>query len=87
MTLEDRSDKVVRRVVVEYGYRYVYLYLADENGKVLEEERFQQPFRLDRKDAHEEAVDCWQNSYQWVSDTCVFATARGGDEPPESKQT
>lgn len=85
MSLEDRADRVVRRVVVEYGFQYVYAYICDDNGKILEEERFKQPFRLDKKDAHEEAMDCFQNSYQWVLDTCVFS-ARGGDDSSESKQ-
>lgn len=28
------ADGVYRRVVVEYGLQYVYVYLADQNGKV-----------------------------------------------------
>lgn len=79
------KDSVLRRITVEYGHWYVYAYLTDASGKVIDEERFKQPFRLDRKDAAEEAHDCYQNVYQWLLDTCVFPTARDGDKPPHSK--
>ena len=67
-------DYVERRIIVEYGRRYVYLTLADANGKIVSgrEEVFTQPFILERKDSWEEADDCWQNIYQWLSDVVVF---------------
>ena len=77
------KDTVLRRITVEYGHWYVYAYLTDASGKVLEEETFKQPFRLDRKDAAEEASDGWHNMYQWLLDTCVFPSARDGDKPPD----
>lgn len=79
------SDSTVRRIVVEYGHWYVYMYLADAAGKVIDEERFTQPFRLDLKDIHEEATDGYQNMYQWLLDTCVFS-ASNDQKPPESKE-
>jgi hypothetical protein len=69
-----RQDKVEYRITVEYGREYVYLTLHDADGRLVKEheESFRQPFLLDRKDALEEAVDCWHSIWQWISDTCVF---------------
>ena len=81
------KDQVVRRIVIEYGYLYAYIYKTDHNGKVLEEEAFKQPFRLERKDVHEEADDCWQQVYQWMQDTVLwYATARDDDEEAQSDE-
>ena len=77
------KDSVVRRLVVEYGHWYVYVYLVNDNGKLLEEEAFKQPFRLERKDVHDEASDCFHQVYQWILDTTVFS-ARDDDKPPNS---
>ena len=50
----EHKDQVHRRIVVEYGQWYAYLYVTDANGKILEEEAWKQPFRLDFKDVREE---------------------------------
>lgn len=78
-----QKDYVERRIIVEYGRRYVYLTLADAEGKIVQqrEEVFTQPFLLDRKDSWEEADDCWQAVYQWLSDVVVFPLP---DQPDES---
>jgi len=53
MTLSPRGkEDVLRRIVIEYGQLYAYIYLTDGHGKLLDEEVFKQPFRLDRKDAY-----------------------------------
>lgn len=81
------KDEVYRRIVVEYGRWYVYVYVTDSNGKLLEEESFKQPFRLDWKDSAEEARDCWQFLYQYLQDTVLwYSTARDDDETPDSKK-
>jgi len=82
------QDFVERRITVEYGRRYVYITMTDASGKLIPgyEETFTQPFLLDRKDAHSEASDCWQNIYQFVSDTCVFPLPEVDEDPPESEQ-
>jgi hypothetical protein len=80
-------DYVQRRVIVEYGRRYVYATLTDSNGKILHEELFTQPYMLDPKDASEEAKECWDSVYQHISDTVVFpgsASDDGEDDKPES---
>ena len=85
--VKDIPDYVQRRVIVEYGRRYVYATLTDSNGKILSEELFTQPYLLDPKDAADEAKDCWDATYQYISDTVVFPnSASSGDEDdkPES---
>ena len=86
--MPQEQDEVHRRIVVEYGRVYAYLYITDGSGKVLDEEAFKQPFRLDLKDVREEATDCFQEVYQWLQDTVLwYATARDEDELPESGET
>ena len=83
MTAE--KDYVHRRIVIEYGRLYAYIYITDQDGKVLEEEAFKQPFRLDFKDVKEEAKECFDNTYQWLQDTVLwYATARDVDESSDS---
>lgn len=78
-------DEVYRRIVVEYGRWYAYIYITDSNGKLLDEESFKQPFRLDWKDSAEEAKECWQFLYQYLQDTVLWcSTARDDDETPDS---
>lgn len=69
------ADDVYRRVVVEYGLQYVYLYLADQNGKVVAEESFKQPYRQERTETAEEAKDCFDVIYDMLNDTINFPTA------------
>lgn len=84
----NQRDYVERRIIVEYGRRYVYFTLADASGKILpgREEVFTQPFLLDRKDAHEEAEDCWQAVYQWLNDVIVFPLPDKGDQAADSEE-
>jgi hypothetical protein len=80
------QDHIERRIVVEYGRRYVYITMQDASGKIIPgyEEVFSQPFVLDRKDAWEEAGDCWHDVYQFVSDTCVWPLPEAEDGPAQS---
>jgi hypothetical protein len=66
---------VYRRVVVEYGLQYVYVYLADNVGKVLSDEVFRQPYRLERTESADEAKDCFDVIYDMLNDTINFPTA------------
>ena len=83
-----QRDYVERRIIVEYGRRYVYLTLADAEGKIIgqREEVFTQPFLLDRKDRWDEADDCWQAVSQWLSDVVVFPLPEAGGKPPDSEE-
>jgi transposase-like protein len=85
MTAEP-EDHVERRIVISYGRHYVYLAMYDPANNVVPEyeEVFRQPFRLERKDAIDETVDCWQNCYQWISETVVFPLPEGGGKTAES---
>lgn len=81
------KDYVYRRIVCEYGNHYVYLYMTDQNGKVLVEEAFKQPFRLEFKESAEEATEFFQQGYQWLQDTVLwYSTARDDDESSNSKE-
>jgi hypothetical protein len=73
-------DYVQRRVIVEYGRRYVYATLTDSNGKLLEEEVWKQPYLLDPKDAADEARDCFDAMYQHINDTVVFPGSASSDD-------
>ena len=63
------TEDVVRRIVVEYGQVYAYCYMTDGNGRLLEEDVFKQPFRLDRKEVFDEAKDAYDQVYDWLNDT------------------
>jgi hypothetical protein len=83
-------DNIERRIVIEYGRRYVYLALTDGTTKILpgREEVFTQPFLLERKDSWEEADDCWQACYQHILDAVVFPLPLQGEagDKPESTE-
>lgn len=64
-----KPDFVYRRVVIEFGFLYAYCYFTDGNGKVIDEESFRQPYRLDRKEAVEESKDLYDLVWQHLSDT------------------
>lgn len=78
------KEDVLRRIVVEYGQQYVYLYITDGNGKLLDEEVFKQPWRLDRKDAFEEAKDTYDNTFDWLNDVVNITPPLQEDEDEAS---
>lgn len=73
-------DYVQRRIVIEYGLVYAYCYMTDGNGKLLEEESFRQPYRLERKDALEESKDTYDLVWQHLSDTVNVTPLQEGDD-------
>ena len=80
------TDHVYRRVVVEYGRWYAYLYMADGNGNVRLEEVFKQPFQLSQREVAEEGKDCWDATYQYLQDNVLwYSTARDEDDEAESE--
>lgn len=79
------TDHVHRRIVVEYGALYAYVYMTDANGKILDEDRFKQPFRLDKRDIADESEDCYRSIWDWLNDTVnVTPLQGGGDDEAES---
>lgn len=77
MSRED--DHIQRRIVIEYGLRYVYLYMVDGAGKVVDDESFRQPYRLERQECYEEAKDIYDLLYDSLNDTINFPTAGNDD--------
>jgi hypothetical protein len=69
------NDSVYRRIVIEYGQVYAYAYYLNENGKILSEECWQQPFKLERRDVQEEAGDTWDLIYQHLQDTVLWSAS------------
>ena len=63
------KDNVERRIVVEYGQVYAYCYMTDGNGRLLEEEVWKQPFRLERKEVFDEAKDTYDQLYDVLTDS------------------
>ena len=74
------ADSVERRIVGEYGLQYAYLYVTDGYSKVLDDESFKQPYRLERKESHEEAKDAYDVLYDLLNDTINYPTAGLGGE-------
>jgi hypothetical protein len=79
------KEDVLRRIVIEYGQIYVYVYMTDGNGKVLDEEVFKQPWRLERKDALEEAKDTYDTVFDWVNEIVNVTPALQEDEDGEAE--
>lgn len=75
-------DYVHRRIVVEYGCLYAYCYITDGSGKLIEEESFKQPFRLERKDVADEADDCYRATWDWLNDTVNVTPLQDIDDDP-----
>ena len=73
-------DTVQRRIVVEYGHWYAYVYMTDASGKVLEDESFRQPFRLERKDIGDESEDCYRNIWDWLNETVNITPLQDTDD-------
>ena len=83
-------DQVHRRIVVEFGLQYAYLRHEYADGKIVPgtEEVWQQPYRLERAEAAEEATECYQFFFQWMQDHVLNTGGKlqGGDgEKPDSK--
>ena len=79
------KEDVLRRIVVEYGQLYVYVYMTDGSGKVLDEEVFKQPWKLDRKDAYEEAKDTYDTIFDWVNEIVNVTPPLQGEDDDEAE--
>lgn len=79
-------DYVERRIVIEYGRQYAYIYMTTGDGKMLPgcEESFRQPYQLERKEAAEEAAETWHLVYQHINDTINVPLQEDADDKPES---
>jgi len=79
-------DYVERRIVIEYGRQYVYLYMTTGDGKLLpnREESFKQPYVLERAESAEEAVELWDLCYDHLNDIVNVNLQDNGDGETES---
>ena len=75
-------DYVERRIVVEFGRQYVYLYMTTGDGKLIadREESFKQPYRVDRQEAASDAVDAWDVLYDHLNEVLNFPLPDSDDE-------
>lgn len=75
--MKSLPDYVERRIVLEYGRQYAYLYMTTGDGKMISgrEESFKQPFRMELKEVREEAGDARDVLYDFLNDTINFPTA------------
>ena len=80
--MKSLPDYVERRIVLEYGRQYAYLYMTTGDGKLIanREESFRQPFRIELKEARDEADDAWHVLYDHLNEIINFPTASSGDE-------
>ena len=80
--MKSLPDYVERRIVLEYGRQYAYVYMTTGDGKMIpgREESFKQPFKMELKETREEADDAWHVLYDHLNDTINFPTASSGDE-------
>jgi hypothetical protein len=85
MPKEREPDSIVRRIVIECGRVYTYAFMTDENGKLMDEDVFKQPFRLDRKDAIEEATELYGVAYDFLNEAINFPSASDGGEEEQSE--
>lgn len=80
-------DYVERRIVIEFGRQYVYLYMTTGDGKLIadREESFKQPYRVETKEAVEDAVEVWDVVYDHLNDVLNWPLQEEGDEGAESE--
>ena len=84
MTQPRGREDVIRRIVIEYGQMYVYLYMTDGTGRLIDEEVFKQPLKLERKDAYEEAKDTYDNTFDWLNDIVNVTPPLQGEDEDEA---
>ncbi len=79
--MKSLPDYVERRIVIEYGRRYAYVYMTTGDGKLIasREESFKQPYQLERSEANEEADEAWHLIYDHLNETINFPTAGYGE--------
>ena len=79
-------DYVERRIVVEFGCKYVYLYMTTGDGKLLDdcEEPFKRPYRVDRRESADDARATWDMIYDHLNEVLNFPLQGGGGDASES---
>lgn len=82
------TNPVEGKIVVDVSRKYVSIFRCDGAGKVVDEDHFAYPFRLDRTDAVAEVVDLYSFLYDWLNDTVNGGydddSAREGEPPAKT---
>ena len=78
--MSNEREPILRRITVEYGRQYAYVMFTDPNGRIIDEEVWKQPYRLDVREALDEAQDCYDLVYTHLQDTVLFTASSGEDE-------
>lgn len=83
------KDTVHRRIVLEFGQRYVYVYMTDGNGRLLHEreESWRQPYLQGRKEVEDDAQEAFDLIWQHCDDTVNFPTNELQDTPPDEEES
>ena len=79
-------DYVERRIVIEWGRQYVYLYLTNGEGKLIagREESFKQPYIMERQEVHAEATELWDLAYDHLNDIVNVNLQEGADDSDDA---
>lgn len=70
---------VIAKVVVDISQKYFSVYLCDKNGVVQDSDHFRWPYRLEVKDARQEAKDAFSMLYDWANQTMNADELQEGD--------
>jgi len=62
-------NPVEGRLVIDVSRKYVSIFRCDGAGKVLDEDHFAHPVRIDRQDAVSEVTDLYAIVYDFLNDT------------------
>jgi hypothetical protein len=82
-------NPVEGKIVIDVSRKYVSIFRCDGEGKVVDEDHFAYPFRLDRQDAIGEVADLYAFIYDWLNDTVNGGydddSAREGEPPAKTE--
>lgn len=62
-------NPVEGKIVIDVSRKYVSIFRCDGTGKVLDDDHFAFPFRLDRADALAEAASIYAWVYDWINES------------------
>lgn len=74
---------VISKVVVDISQKYFSIYLCDAKGVVQDSDHFRWPYRLEIKDARQEAKDAFSLLYDWANETMNADELQEGDRDTE----
>jgi hypothetical protein len=78
-------NPVEGKIVLDVSRKYVSMYRCDGTGKVVDEDHFAYPFRIDRTDAVSHVVDIYAVLYDWLNLEINGPSARDGGPPAKKK--